>query len=301
MLSETFLNGCRIIGVTLGDVAFVFRKCDALAANLHTTAHIRRAFVGIYLHPLYLAVLFWPILLRTTGMFKQEVPSLTQAQDNLYYVIRISLFLVAVFTYCPAFLRWTTARNIPVFAATFVFFGFHSFLSALFGHFVFAHPTTLTDTLLLFARHMVYALLVHTLALLYYESRFRAAIGLDTKLVPFMRPLAKARLQDVSAAFLDPDLSGPILFLQAQNQYVRVGLSEKTPLVRMTFSEAMAKLPPSAGIKVHRSWWVSVAASTGMQLDRRAEELVMEDGTRVPVSKTKIDEVASWLRQLDAA
>lgn len=77
-----------------------------------------------------------------------------------------------------------------------------------------------------------------------------------------------------------------ILSLSAEDHYVRVVTDRGRVLVLMPLSEAADALGPEAGMRIHRSHWVSrqVLETPGTSLSRATVRLA--DGTVLPVSRT---------------
>ncbi len=79
--------------------------------------------------------------------------------------------------------------------------------------------------------------------------------------------------------------------LSAQGNYVEVSTLAGRHLVLLPFHEAIALLPPEAGIRVHRSHWVSQTAVHEIDRQGREMNLVLTDGTKVPVSRSRQTEI----------
>jgi len=56
-------------------------------------------------------------------------------------------------------------------------------------------------------------------------------------------------------------------------------------MVLMSLSEAAELVPPDAGLRVHRSWWVAQSAIAGSEKSGRDTKIVLETGLRVPVAR----------------
>jgi LytTr DNA-binding domain len=77
---------------------------------------------------------------------------------------------------------------------------------------------------------------------------------------------------------------GDLLYLEAEEHYLRVVTRHGSKLIRCRMRDAIAALPPGVGLQVHRSWWVSKAAVTCAAPAGKSVLLLMRDGARVPVS-----------------
>lgn len=78
----------------------------------------------------------------------------------------------------------------------------------------------------------------------------------------------------------------PILFLSAEDHYVRVVTERGDALVLMPLSEAADALGPGAGLRIHRSHWIARQAleAPGTTVTRTAVRLA--GGGELPVSRT---------------
>jgi LytTr DNA-binding domain len=82
-----------------------------------------------------------------------------------------------------------------------------------------------------------------------------------------------------------PDhLGSNLIHLQMEDHYLRATTDQGNALVLIRFRDAMAELADFQGMQVHRSWWVANAAIERFSREGRKLELVMRDGTKVPVS-----------------
>jgi DNA-binding LytR/AlgR family response regulator len=82
-----------------------------------------------------------------------------------------------------------------------------------------------------------------------------------------------------------PDhLGTQLLHLQMEDHYLRATTVNGSDLILMRFRDALQELADFDGLQVHRSWWVARNAVTKLSRQGRKIELLMMDGTRVPVS-----------------
>jgi hypothetical protein len=88
-----------------------------------------------------------------------------------------------------------------------------------------------------------------------------------------------------------------ILCLQVEDHYVRVHGSTGSAMVLMRFSDALRGIDHLDGSQVHRSWWVATGAVTGIRRTGRTAQLVLRNGTSVPVSQPYLAHaVRTWGR-----
>jgi len=128
-------------------------------------------------------------------------------------------------------------------------------------------------------------------------SRDRAASPLEPDYAPDPQILGASGLVDTP---LHQRLSlgfPAILALSVEDHYTRVHAAERSEMVLMSLSEAMALMPPKDGRQVHRSWWVSQSAVESHKRGERDIKLSLINGLEVPVSRThtKALREAGWL------
>lgn len=82
-----------------------------------------------------------------------------------------------------------------------------------------------------------------------------------------------------------PDhLGTQLLHLQMEDHYLRATTAKGTDLILIRFRDALEELSDYDGLKVHRSWWVARDGVEKLSRQGRKVELLMVDGTRIPVS-----------------
>ena len=82
-----------------------------------------------------------------------------------------------------------------------------------------------------------------------------------------------------------PDhLGTQLLHLQMEDHYLRATTAKGADLILIRFRDALQELSDYDGLQVHRSWWVARNAVEKLSRQGRKIELLMIDGTRIPVS-----------------
>ncbi len=94
---------------------------------------------------------------------------------------------------------------------------------------------------------------------------------------------------------IDPPLQGEVLWVEAQEHYVRVTTSTESRLVLARFSDIVRELPDSAGLQVHRSHWVAREAIADLKRSGQNVTLTLSTGDTVPVSRSFRQRVESVL------
>src|SRR5690606_35602655 len=82
---------------------------------------------------------------------------------------------------------------------------------------------------------------------------------------------------------------GRLIHLAVSDHYVDVTTDKGTSLVLMRLADAIRETAPIAGMQVHRSHWVALDAVTRGTRQKGKPVLELENGARVPVSRTYIE------------
>jgi DNA-binding LytR/AlgR family response regulator len=77
----------------------------------------------------------------------------------------------------------------------------------------------------------------------------------------------------------------PIVALSAEDHYVRVRTDRGQALILMNFANAVAALGPDAGVRIHRSHWVSRALAAKTTTSGSRNGIRVGDDTVLPVSR----------------
>jgi len=87
-----------------------------------------------------------------------------------------------------------------------------------------------------------------------------------------------------------------VLCLQMEDHHVRAYTVAGSTLYFAAMRDVVGHLGPR-GLQVHRSWWVANNAVRGWTGDARALELVLSNGLKVPVARSRIAAIraAGWL------
>jgi LytTr DNA-binding domain len=89
-----------------------------------------------------------------------------------------------------------------------------------------------------------------------------------------------------------------LLALEAEDHYLRVHTAGGSTLILLRLADAVAELEGLEGAQTHRSWWVARAAVVGAERGVGRAALELENGQKVPVSRSyyKAIAAAGWLR-----
>lgn len=90
-----------------------------------------------------------------------------------------------------------------------------------------------------------------------------------------------------------------IYALQAEEHYVRIYAATGTELVHFRFGDAVSQMPSELGLQVHRSWWVAESAILSASRGDRRWQLKLADDLAVPVSDSYVKAVRErgWLKR----
>lgn len=273
-----------------------------IVENLFPLAAFQRMAWHMVLSPAWILVTLFPMIGLITGILKPDL-QLPLAMNILVFGMRTVIWGAVLILALPPVARWCLQRNIPFLAA---------YLGLLFTCFIVmnltsvfmldgAHPGIL---ILRLVRQIIFGATLSAILILIIEKDIRS-LGSDPALVPVwwpVRPQMEAHPQgQVSPAadisLLDPALSGAVISLQAQNQYVEVVTSERTHMVRMPFHAALAKMPSAAGHRVHRSWWLANDVPIALEKNGQNHEARDAAGRVYPVSRPNLDLVRSLVER----
>ena len=87
-----------------------------------------------------------------------------------------------------------------------------------------------------------------------------------------------------------------ILCLQMEDHHVRAYTAAGSSLHFAAMRDVVSQLG-ARGLQVHRSWWVAHGAVSAWSGDARALELILDNGLKVPVARSRIAAIraAGWL------
>jgi len=102
---------------------------------------------------------------------------------------------------------------------------------------------------------------------------------------------------------LVPPLEGKVIWVEAQEHYVRVTTADESRMVLHRFSDAIRELKPDTGMQVHRSHWVAFSAIEGIVKDGQTMKLRITGDATVPVSRsfrTVVEDRFADMKQIDS-
>ena len=252
-------------------------------------AVIREAVKAFYLHPIsLLLVVFLTPALRLIGYLPVQHSGLPLWVEVPLDAVRLALWVWIAIRFSPGFLRWWMVRKIPFAAALFLFFIPVIAANFFLFHMVFfPRGFPLSEELFRFSRLLAFSLIIHVAIVMLTRDAVAACLQVRTEGVPAPEPVPEPASPDLfahpPAACIDPDLTGEVRAIQAQNQYVLIHAGDRKHLVRMTLRSAMDRMPAGSGRQVHRSWWVSEAELRTGRHDPAAGVIHGSGGIQYPV------------------
>ncbi len=172
-------------------------------------------------------------------------------------------------------------------------------------------PVVLGETLLRFTSHGDLAFAIFPQILFY----FVIAETFIMIYMRFVRPLPTPEAADATAAALqeaavasppherhiligaEPVALRNLRHIQAMEHHVRVVLDDTSLTHRARLSDIVAQTDPEDGIQPHRSWWVAKHVARSLERDGQKHVLTLDDGTRVPVARSRVHEVRDWMSE----
>lgn len=253
------------------------------------------AFRSYLLHPFALMLFGLAPFLKIVGYMPMEFPIMTLWGDVAFYIMRTAIFLFLAVKFMPVVVPKLIARNVPFAVATFLFF-----MAFLIPNYIILHlamPRGLTfwqEACRLFAI-IAFSAFCHMIIMRIVEGDVLSLLGRETKLIPYYLPIKAVSSVAPHASLIDASLSGEVISLRAQNQYVLVQSDSGEKLVRMTLRAAIDIFPGECGQQVHRSWWLSMVEILRSTYDPSALQLETPEGRVYPVGKTYAPSVEKLL------
>ncbi len=90
-------------------------------------------------------------------------------------------------------------------------------------------------------------------------------------------------VQDIPVHLLEAALC-----LKMEDHHVRLYGAQHSTLHLAAMRDVVRKLGTQRGLQVHRSWWVARHAVTGAEEDGRSATLILTNGLRVPVARSRM-------------
>ena len=85
-----------------------------------------------------------------------------------------------------------------------------------------------------------------------------------------------------------------VLYVETANKFQRVVLADQTHEVRLTMQQLESQLAPQGFMRIHRCYLVNVSAIYSIS----AQEVTLDNGTRLPISRHKVEEAKERLKKV---
>ncbi|UKK82961.1 LytTR family transcriptional regulator DNA-binding domain-containing protein [Sphingopyxis sp. BSN-002] len=90
---------------------------------------------------------------------------------------------------------------------------------------------------------------------------------------------------------------GPVRALKGEDHYVRVIGDGREELILMRMRDAIERLGPVEGLRIHRSWWVAKDAVAAVRREGRTAVVILTSGHEATVARDMMPQLraAGWL------
>jgi len=88
---------------------------------------------------------------------------------------------------------------------------------------------------------------------------------------------------------------GEVIHMKSELHYLSVATPNGRSLILYTLRDAIHELPRDSGFQTHRSHWVNLAHVRDFETDGRLAMLTMSDGSKVPVSRSKVKKLKALI------
>lgn len=262
-----------------------------LVSNLKSPEESTRFMTTFIQHPVGFGMVAFTAAFYAMGTMRPIIPQLNEIMSAL--VVGGSLLLYLFVAPWPAtrFVRFALARNIPFAVSYVLFVSFACWCDVFVYYFIGVDGHTLDQIPIRCLRRTVYTTAIHIPYFILAEQRIRTGLGKSPDLIALFKPVNIQAFHGTPSSLLDNTLKGNLISLRASNQYVVVQSDEGEDLLRLTLKEAIDLLPPDAGLRIHRSWWVSAQELKEAQVTNGSTTLQTSQGRKYPIGKTRLSDI----------
>lgn len=93
-----------------------------------------------------------------------------------------------------------------------------------------------------------------------------------------------------------PVLLSRLRHIEAREHHVFIMMDGESLTHRARLSDIVAQTGPEDGLQPHRSWWVAAHAVQRLTREGPRHVLHLDDGTQIPVARSRVNDVREWLR-----
>ena len=238
------------------------------------------------------AVVFLALVIVERG---HAVPNISQIQHALYVLAWVIAFYAFYFFAGPTLFFWSIRNSICVFWTTLGSYLIILFLKTFIVTHLLAGGSSLGHAVLYYLTSAFVSTVVTYAIFLHFRAQAVKGFGYDPLKYLFRRP--PEQMECPIQVKLDEINRGPLLMVEAQNQYVSVTTENGTQLIRMTLKSATQSLDPDAGLLVHRSRWLSKNQIGDLVYRNGNPYVVTPNGTAYSISRKMVSKVKEIIEQ----
>lgn len=232
------------------------------------------------------------LFFQGTGLLGRELRELPFYIDAIWTVVRVLLYMGAIYVIYPYSMRFCAVRRIPFFYNIYgVYFFCAVMYSLIFGPYI-SQFTYIPTYMRLFNSTAVafpfVILLTYLLGKPAAESLFE-----DSNLYPVWQRYQMPNLKLLVK--LAPENRSAVRYIEAQSPYVLVVTKTGSQTLRMTFNEALEMVPGDVGWKILRSVWVAKSEVAEVRYVDGNPKVVLKDGTQFSTNRAMAPKVKSYL------
>lgn len=248
-----------------------------------------KVFISAY------AVVFLALVVVERG---HAVPNISQFQHALYVLAWVIAFYAFYYFAGPSLFYWSIRNSICVFWTTLGSYLIILFLKTFIVTHLLAGGSSLKHAILYYITSAFVSSVITYAIFLHFRSQAIKGFGYDPLKYLFRSPPKQTDCP--VQLMLDEKNRGPILMLEAQNQYLSVTTENGTQLIRMTLKSATESLDSEAGLLVHRSRWLSNREISGLIYKNGNPYVVNPSGDEFSISRKIVSKVKDIIEQRGA-
>ncbi|WP_170545406.1 LytTR family DNA-binding domain-containing protein [Ruegeria arenilitoris] len=248
-----------------------------------------KVFISAY------AVVFLALVIVERG---HAVPNISQVQHALYVLAWVIAFYAFYFFAGPTLFYWSIRNSICVFWTTLGSYLIILFLKTFIVTHLLAGGSSLGHAVLYYLTSAFVSTVVTYAIFLHFRAQAVKGFGYDPLKYLFRRP--PRQMECPIQMKLDEANRGPLLMIEAQNQYVSVTTENGTQLIRMTLKSATQSLDPDAGLLIHRSRWLSKKQIDELVYKNGNPYVVTPSGNAYSISRKMVSKVKETIEQRKA-
>ncbi len=248
-----------------------------------------KVFISAY------AVIFLALVIVERG---HAVPNISQLQHALYVLAWVIAFYAFYFFAGPTLFYWSLRNSVCVFWAALGSYLIILFLKTFIVTYLLAGGSSFGHAILYYCTSAFVSSVITYAIFLHFRAQAVNGFGYDPLKYLFRRP--PRHLDCPIQMRLDEANRGPLLMLEAQNQYVSVTTENGTQLIRMTLKSAAENLDSDAGLLVHRSRWLSKKEMGELVYRNGNPYIVTPGGDEFSISRKIVPKVKEIIEQRKA-